>query len=227
MMKCFSLFIPVVMIASATAGAIPIDIASGCKIDESKLSYTGQLHYAVTSHHPRGSISSSSNYQSLDAFTFEAGRGTIQQSCTIGSFTNQPDKYDMYYSAVDKPPAGSSHYTLYAGTVYDGLYDTLKYASGGKQALIDVLIDAVATDEAWLVPANFAGGNLNRNDNFWVYFLPKQGLIDYVNSTIIESFAPTPTPTPTPVPPAIWLFGIGLLVLAQMRRIETKRGCMA
>lgn len=215
-MKAIHLALAVSLSASSSALATPISSSSGCTIDESTLPYTGQIHYAFGTTHPSGSISSSGNTHTLAAMSFENGAASILESCFIGNFTNRPDLYDTYYSFDDIPPNGSSHYTHYEGTFYEGLYDTWKYASAGKDALIAALNDAITLDEPYRYPSNFSGGNLNRNDNFWTYFDPEPGLIDFVDQAILPRQS-------VPVPASIWLFGLGAALIGLMNRLKKGR----
>lgn len=159
--------------------------SESCIIDESTFTTSSTIHYALLSHHPAGSISSSSNKIGLIAFTLD-GQYSLLKECTIGGFTNQPDKYERYYSSENKPFNGYDKTAIHANTVYEGMGESFMYASDGKNTLYQSVNEAVNSNSCWRVAANFHGGNLNRDDNFWTYFCPKSALLDYIDSTIRE-----------------------------------------
>ncbi|MDM8567975.1 hypothetical protein QUF50_00375 [Thiotrichales bacterium HSG1] len=160
-----------------------------CVIDESTLSTSSEIHYALNPNHPSGSISSTSNSITLRAFTLDDGYKLLKE-CVIGNFTNQSDKYEMYYSSENKPLNGHDRYAFYANTLYESFPEYRMYASDGKSLLYKSVDVDVNLGKCWKNASNYAGGNLNRNNNFWTYFCPKQGLLDYIDRTIIEK---TPT----------------------------------
>jgi len=135
-----------------------------------------KVHYSLGSQHPSGYIGSSNNLITLRAFSAEDEGVKVLKNCIIGSFTDQPDKYHMYYSSENKPANGYDRYAYYAGTEYDGFSERWMYASHDK----NTLLGAIGSGSCWKWASNYSGGNLNRNNNFWTYFCPNQGLVDYV-----------------------------------------------
>ncbi len=161
-----------------------------CVIDESVLSSSNKIHYSLGVNHPSGSISSSRNIISLVAFTLKDGYKSLKRSCQIGSFTNQSDKYRMYYSSDNKPPKGYDPHAIYNNTPYKGFSDGIVYASNGKSTLINLITKDINLNKCWKWASNYSGGNLDRNDNFWTYFCPKQGLVDYIANVVKEKILP-------------------------------------
>ncbi|WP_216095050.1 InlB B-repeat-containing protein, partial [Candidatus Marithrix sp. Canyon 246] len=160
-----------------------------CVIDESVLSSSNKIHYSLGVNHPSGSISSSRNIISLKAFTLKNGYKLLKK-CKIGSFKNQSDKYRMYYSSDNKPPKGYDRYAIYNNTEYKGFSDGNVYASNGKSTLINLITKDISLNKCWKWASNYSGGNLDRNDNFWTYFCPKQGLVDYIANAVKEKTLP-------------------------------------
>ncbi|MDM8567475.1 hypothetical protein QUF74_17735 [Candidatus Halobeggiatoa sp. HSG11] len=156
-----------------------------CVIDESALSTSSSIHYVLYAHHPSGSIGSSSNTISLKAFTLDDGDNLLKE-CIIGNYTNQPDKYEMYYSSENKPINGHDRYAIYADTSYQNFNEWSMYASNGKYSLSNSISEDISSDKCWKMASNYSAANLNRDNNFWTYFCPKQGLLDYIDRTIIE-----------------------------------------
>ena len=168
-------------VRGTSSGTVP---EGACIIDENALSGNGIIHYSLAVNHPSGSIGSSRNLIHLRAFTIDNGYNQIAQ-CTIGTFTGESDKYNMHYSSEDKPENGYSRYSYYEGTSYEGLItQSNMYASQGKNALKQLISNHVDSNSCAQYSSNYSGGNLNRDDNFWTYFCPKAGLIDYIDSTI-------------------------------------------
>ena len=160
-------------------------LSDTCAIDESTLSYSGDIHYTLSAGHPSGSIGSGSNSIVLKAFSLE-NEYTLLKECKLGSFTNNPDEYDMYYSSEEKPFNGYDKEASYRNTVYEGVFteQTGIYASNGKNKLINLISEDINSNQCWKYPANFSGGDLNRNDNFWTYFCPKLELINNIDKII-------------------------------------------
>ena len=162
--------------------------SSECTLDELSLSKAGSVHYNLHVNHPSGSIGSSRNTISIRAFNIADGVYTFLKDCEIGAFKGEDDKYEMHYSTVNRPPNGSDRYAVYTGTKYEHhIRDQQMYASQGKTEFLKKIGEDISSMECWAMMSNYAGGNLDRNDNFWTYFCPKQGLLDFINSTIVEN----------------------------------------
>lgn len=144
-----------------------------------------KYHYTLQKRHPSGSISSGYNYIKLSEFSIENGIYEEISSCIIGGFTNKSEYYQMYYSSENKPENGYDKSAVYNGTPYKGMIDENEfYASPSKADLVDEIQGDITTQSCWRSAANFSGGNLNNDDNFWVYFCPKSGFIGYLNSAL-------------------------------------------
>ncbi len=133
--------------------------------------------YSLGTAHPSGYIFSSSNH----VFVVESvlGNGSRLDSAiltTLGTFKNRQDAYDMYYSSVNRPPNGYTGTQFYEGTPYEGLSQRHWYASSSLLEMTAKILNDVDSGSCQRNPANFAGGNLNRNDNFWTYFCPRPGI---------------------------------------------------
>ena len=138
------------------------------------------LVFSLDAAHPSGDISSSDNKVFVKKF---CQRGTEVKTLkveTLGTFKNQADNYDMYYSYTDIPFNGYSPYSYYDGTQYEGLQERNFYASKSYDELIDKIKSNIG--ECKRYPTNYSGGDLNNNDNFWTYFCPKIGLVSTLNS---------------------------------------------
>lgn len=168
----------------------PVDLC----FDETRFSNTNHVHYALHAKHPSGAIGSSSNTINLTVFSLDNGY-TLIKECVIGSFTNQTDHYEMYYSSDNKPLNGHDKTAIYHNTPYAKLSESYMYASNSKQALYQAIKNNQNT--CLKRAANYAGGNLNRNDNFWVYFCPKSNLLNYVDKAIVENTDTGNVPTQT------------------------------
>ena len=156
-----------------------------CTIDESTLPHQGGIHYTLSARHPAGSISSERNTIVLKAFSL-GSESILLKECKLGSFKNNPDKYDMHYSLEDKPFNGYDKKTIYKNTVYDGIFTEQSgiYLSNGKSEFINLISEDVASNKCWKYADNYSGGKLNRDDNFWTYFCPKLELINNIDKII-------------------------------------------
>lgn len=146
------------------------------KIDnpqEEKIAIENNTIFAIATRHPSGSIYSSSNIVEVVKLKVEPATNSIVEQITLktlGTFTNQPALYSMWYSTGLRPVNGYSVYWLYENTLYNGLSERYMYASNSLTELADKLIYSAK------IASNFHGGNLNRDDNFWTNFLSTNSL---------------------------------------------------
>jgi len=141
-----------------------------------------QLVYSFKISHPAGSITSSSNKVNVVKSCQKDRDIKILETNNIGSFSNKPNEYTIYYSEENRPPNGYSSYSYYSQTKYDGRHEKYMYASDSEVELIAKIKNDIDNNQCQRWAENFSGGNLNRDDNFWTYFCPKDGLISYLNS---------------------------------------------
>ncbi len=143
--------------------------------------FEDNIHYAFVKYHPSGSISSASNTITFKKFRIVDNSVESVDSVIVGSFKNQQDKYDMFYSYDDRPYNGITRYNH--ESPYEMVNDGYFFPATSKERLIEIITEAISNGECAKSPDNFAGGNLNRDDNFWTNFCPKSGLILYIQNS--------------------------------------------
>jgi hypothetical protein len=136
-----------------------------------------KIIYALATIHPSGNINSTSNQVRVVQLRTELDTLKILEYTilkTLGSFTNTPSLYSMWYSTNAKPVNGHSVLWLYQGTEFEGLSERYMYPSYTLEELASKLTYPVK------MASNYANGNLNRNDNFWTNFSPTSSLTDII-----------------------------------------------
>jgi len=143
------------------------------------------LVYSFSFRHPSGSIASSSNKVNIDKSCFKNREVKRLEEVNLGTFKNKPNQYDMYYSNENRPSNGHSIYDYYSGTKYEGLSEAYYYASDTKVEMIAKVQKDIEAHSCKRYASNFSNGNLNRDDNFWTYFCPKENLISELQSILL------------------------------------------
>ena len=141
-----------------------------------------KLVYSFQISHPSGSITSSRNKVNVVQSCQKDKDIKILQTNNLGSFSNKPNEYTTYYSEENRPFNGYSPYSYYSQTKYNGRHEKYMYASDSKVELIAKIKNDIDNNKCQRWAENFSGGNLNRDDNFWTYFCPKENLISHLNS---------------------------------------------
>ena len=150
------------------------------KIGSCEIGY--QLVYSFRISHPSGSITSDSNKVDMIKSCQKDKDIMIIETQNIGSFSNKPNEYKTYYSEENRPHNGYNIYNYYSQTKYNGRPEKHLYASESEVQLIDKIKNDIDNNQCQRWGDNFYGGNLNRDDNFWTYFCPKEELITHLNS---------------------------------------------
>ena len=146
----------------------------------------GSIHfYSIHLSHPSSDIYSNNNKVDLEESCLKNKHVEVIKNNNIGTFKNQPDKYDIYDSTENRPPNGYTHYDYYSQTQYNGLTEGYMYASDTFEELILNIQEDIENGNCKHDPGNYYWGNLNRDDNIWTYFCPKEGLIDFL--TIMQN----------------------------------------
>ena len=142
------------------------------------------LIYSFSVSHTSGSISSSSNKVYVIEMCKKEDDIKVINRYTLGSFTNKPNDYEMYYSSDNKPPYGYTRYDYYNDTKYHGLQESKMYASDTKEDFILKVQSDISTNQCKRYSSNYSNGNLNNNDNFWTYFCPKEDLLTTLSTLL-------------------------------------------
>ena len=139
------------------------------------------LVYAINTAHPSASLSSSSNKVYINTICQRDKSVEVIKKNYVGSFTDSPSKYKMYYSSNNRPAYGYDTFDYYSGTEYNGLNERYMYASKTKAELNTKVKNDIYNNDCKRYAANTSGGNLESHSNFWVYFCPKEDLIANLN----------------------------------------------
>ncbi|MFK5938643.1 MAG: hypothetical protein QM497_09650 [Sulfurimonas sp.] len=135
--------------------------------------------YALATIHPCGNINCSGNQVRIVKLIVEPDSFKVLEYLnlkTLGSFTNNSQLYNMWYSTASKPVNGYSVLWLYQGTEFEGLSERYMYPSNSLEELASKITYPVK------MASNYANGNLHRDDNFWTNFLPTHLLIESIIS---------------------------------------------
>jgi hypothetical protein len=84
----------------------------------------------------------------------------------MGSFTGQPQWWDVWYSYDNPPPHCMDRYSLHEGTPFEGLRDKY-FPAESASGLVQKLRDALNAPYTYRAASNTAGGDLCQPGNFW------------------------------------------------------------
>jgi len=99
--------------------------------------------YVLYKYHNSGYLESSSNEINFAKVCYKSGNtvdtlGTFIKKENLGTFSNQPDEYSMYYSQENIPEYGYNRFEKYINTNYYGLSDQHFYVAMSKDDLTDL-----------------------------------------------------------------------------------------
>jgi hypothetical protein len=144
-------------------------------------------YFSFSKAHPSGYIDSNRNRFFLNYWNEEEKKW--EKVADLGVFNSK--FFKTFYVTENIPPNGydpkedNPHEAVFSDVNAPLQSDRYLFVSKGRKNLLKKLKISILNGERECSASNYAGGNLNRNDNFWTCSIPKNDLIEEVNKALL------------------------------------------